>query len=119
MSKPWGWSLALNCYGCNAQAIRNEKVLFDWVVELVKRIDMVAYGEPLIENFGHDDKAGYTVVQLIQTSNITAHFSNDTNSAYIDVFSCKPFEIETVEDVIEEFFSPISISSHMLERLAG
>jgi hypothetical protein len=53
----------------------------------VKEIDMVAFGAPRIVRFGSDHCKGYTLVQLIQTSNITAHFAEDTNDVYLDVFS--------------------------------
>ena len=53
---------------------------------------MKAYGDPIVVDFGEDPKvSGFSAMQLIETSDITAHFSNKTNRAYIDVFSCKPF----------------------------
>jgi len=116
VSSPWGWSATFDCRACDKASITNEKALYDWVVELVKRINMVSFGEPLIEHFGEGNKTGYTVVQLIQTSNITAHFCDDSGDGYIDVFSCKPFDIKTVENVINEFFNPKNIKSNMVER---
>ena len=77
---------------------------------------MIAFGEPLIEHFGKENKTGYTVVQLIQTSNITAHFVDESGDGYIDVFSCKPFDKETVENVINEYLNPKNIRSNMVER---
>jgi len=67
---------------------------------------MVAYGQPQVQHFGSGNKAGYTLVQLIETSNITAHFVEETNDMYLDVFSCKPFEPQTVEEVVDRFFQP-------------
>jgi hypothetical protein len=37
-------------------------------------------------------------VQLIETSLISAHFANLTNTVYLDVFSCKPYDPEVVEE---------------------
>lgn len=48
-------------------------------MKLVKDIDMVPYGGPQVVHFGSGNKAGYTLVQLIETSNITAHFVEETN----------------------------------------
>ncbi len=112
---PWGWSATFDCRACN-NLVSNEKALYDWVVELVKRINMVSFGEPLIEHFGEGNKTGYTVVQLIQTSNITGHFVDESGDGYIDVFSCKPFDLKTVENVINEFFNPKNIRANMVER---
>ena len=55
-------------------------------------------------HFGSGDKKGYPLLQLIETSNITAHFSEDTNAAYIDIFSCKEFDVERVAEFTKEFF---------------
>ena len=43
------------------------------------------------------------MVQLIETSLISGHFANDTNSAYLDIFSCKGYDPAVVEE-----FSKIS-----------
>ena len=67
---------------------------------------MVAFGDPQIVMFGSGNKKGYTLVQLIETSNITAHFCEETNDVYIDVFSCKPFESKDVIEVVDHSFSP-------------
>jgi S-adenosylmethionine/arginine decarboxylase-like enzyme len=79
---------------------------------------MVPYGEPILKHFGKDNKLGYTLVQLIETSNIAAHFVEETNDFYLDVFSCKPFREQDVKDVVIEYFRPESIESTFLERQA-
>jgi S-adenosylmethionine/arginine decarboxylase-like enzyme len=84
----------------------------------VKEIDMKAYGKPLVVHFGAGNKAGYTLVQLIETSNITGHFCEEDNSAYIDVFSCKEFDKEKVKEVVNVFFMPIAMQEHYMERQA-
>lgn len=79
---------------------------------------MKPFGEPSIVRFGTDDKMGYTLVQLIETSNICAHFCEASNDFYLDVFSCKPFEQDTVEAVVKHFFAPEAIAGVKLERNA-
>jgi monoamine oxidase len=68
--------------------------------------------------FGEDDKAGFTLVQLIETSNITGHFCNSTNDAYIDVFSCKKFDKNIVKKMILQTFQPEKIRIRCFERNA-
>ena len=73
---------------------------------MVKRIKMKAFGEPIVEHFAtHDPKAaGFSLVQLIETSAITGHFVDDDGSAYLDIFSCMTFDIETATpDTVVEF----------------
>ena len=40
----------------------------------------------------YDAKAGYTLTQLIETSNICAHFVDESNSLFLNVHSCKDFD---------------------------
>jgi S-adenosylmethionine/arginine decarboxylase-like enzyme len=69
--------------------------------------------------FGSGNKQGYTLVQLIETSNITGHFVEETNDMYLDVFSCKEFKPETVKDMVEATFSPHTMTSRMILRDAS
>jgi len=117
----WGYHSAFDCGGCDKTRITNGDNIKAFSKELVKRIDMKAYGEPVVVHFAEHDpsKAGYTLVQLIETSNICAHFVDATGEAYIDVFSCKDFDIDVVMETITEFFGPDSISMYQLERGAS
>jgi S-adenosylmethionine/arginine decarboxylase-like enzyme len=102
----------------NGQAIRNPAIIHDFNKSLVKRIDMVAYGQPQIVRFGSGNKAGYTLVQLIETSNICAHFVEENNSMYLDVFSCKDFDPIVVKETVEEFFEAKHMKLKVLTRHA-
>lgn len=77
---------------------------------------MVAYGEPQIVNFGTGDKAGFTMTQLIETSNICAHFANDLNAVFLDVFSCKSFEADVVIALLEKYFDAKDVRTHFIDR---
>lgn len=114
---PWGMHAVFDCGLCN-DYIEDEEMIKEFAKTLVERIEMKAYGEPQVVKFGSDDKAGYTLVQLIETSNITAHFCDSTHEAYIDVFSCKEFNIETVEFTIRDYFNPIRIKKLLIHRSA-
>jgi S-adenosylmethionine/arginine decarboxylase-like enzyme len=85
---------------------------------LVKDIDMVAYGKPQIIMFGSGNKKGYTLVQLIETSNICAHFVEETDDMYLDVFSCKDFDPDQVKKIVKSFFDPQFIDITTLIRQA-
>jgi len=77
---------------------------------------MVPYGKPQIVHFGTGNKAGYTLVQLIETSNIVAHFVEEYDDMYLDVFSCKEFSPDTVETIVRNHFRPLVLSCQVLER---
>jgi S-adenosylmethionine/arginine decarboxylase-like enzyme len=92
---PWGWHLVLNLYECNPNSIASAEFIENFVIELCDLIKMRRFGQPTIVNFGDDPRvAGYSLVQLIETSNICGHFANESAAAYLDIFSCKAFDPE-------------------------
>lgn len=105
----WGKHLVVDASGCTS-AINDKDVIVKFVKQLVKDIDMVAYGEPQVEWFAdHDpEKAGYTLVQLIETSAIVCHFVPNTWSLHFDVFSCKDFDSSVVIDLLKEYFGIVA-----------
>ena len=119
MNEYWGYHLILNCSGCSNN-ISDKNEIIKFVKTLVKKIDMIAYGEPIVEHFATHDpqKGGYSLIQLIETSNISGHFVDFTKEAFIDVFSCKEYKEQDVIDCVSEFFDPESIEYSMINRKA-
>jgi S-adenosylmethionine/arginine decarboxylase-like enzyme len=116
--RTWGKHLILDAAGCSPKMIGSEVVVANFARSLVKRIDMVAYGQPQVVMFGTGSKKGYTLVQLIETSNITAHFVEENNSMYLDVFSCKDFDPQVVEEAVKEFFDAKYFNRKVILRQA-
>jgi S-adenosylmethionine decarboxylase len=117
----WGYHLILDCHACDVPSIQSKENVYNWIKKLVKDIDMEPIGEPYIEYTAAEfsDKAGFTAVQIIVTSSIVAHFIDSTGDVYIDVFSCKPFDNDTVIKSIQETFQPKKIRPNYLTRQAG
>lgn len=114
----WGYHLMLDCSGCN-ENIADKDQIYRFTKDLVNRIDMTAHGEPIIEHLlPGDPKQGYSMMQLITTSNICAHFMELDGTAYFDIFSCKPFNIDIAQDVVKEYFDPKKLRVNFITRHA-
>ena len=114
-SSPWGWSTSVDLKRCNDK-IKDKDDLKDYVYQVCDLIDMKRFGECQVYKFGTGNKAGYSMLQLIETSNITGHFCDDNNSAYIDIFSCKPYDAEKLAVFTKRFFESDSMVYNTLER---
>jgi len=113
----WGIATAIDIYECDPATIRDAEAIQRFVVELCDLIEMKRYGETLVVHFGEDEKvAGYSMVQLIETSLISAHFANLTNTVYLDVFSCKPYDPEIVADFAGRFFGGSRVETSVTFR---
>jgi len=102
--KAWGLCTAVDLQDCLPDLIRNADHIRRFVVELCELIGMKRFGECQVVDFGSGRVAGYSMVQLISTSLISGHFANDTNNAYLDIFSCKGYEPAVVEAFSKDFF---------------
>jgi S-adenosylmethionine/arginine decarboxylase-like enzyme len=101
----WGIASSFDIYDCDPETIRNADKIRDFVVKLCDLIEMKRFGETTVVHFGEDEKvAGFSMMQLIETSLISAHFANLTNTVDLDVFSCKPYDPAVVEKFAQEFF---------------
>jgi len=101
----WGIASSFDIYDCNPETIRDADKIREFVVKLCDLIQMRRFGETTVVHFGEDEKvAAFSMVQLIETSLISAHFANLTNTVYLDVFSCKPYDPAVVEEFAQEFF---------------
>ena len=120
MEQYWGYHLILDCKACDLERITNKLNIQSFIKQLLIDIDMKGYGDPIIEHFAtHVPKAaGYSLVQLIETSSITGHFSDYNGDAYLDIFSCKSFDLEDAMDCVRLFFNPKSIKITYLTRQA-
>ena len=86
----YGKELVLDLEECDSTVIRSRKLLQAYARQVCRVIQMKPYGKPFVERFGlgKDFTSGYSLVQLIETSSITGHFSELWNRAHINIFSC-------------------------------
>jgi len=113
----WGQHLILNAMCCDYNKARDKEYIASFIKEIVKEIDMVPYGEPQLVHFADGtDKAGWTAIQLIETSNIMAHFLDDNGDLYLDVFSCKYFDKNIVKNLLKDWFDPVKITYNNVYR---
>lgn len=118
MSEIWGYHFIIDGMEGDKKLISDSNNIQLFVDKLVHDIDMKAYGETFIERFATHDpfKGGYSMFQMIETSNISGHFVDATGDFYIDVFSCKDFDLYVVEDLVRQFFKPSKMNTRILYR---
>ncbi len=116
MISAWGFHLILDLFNCDSDRISDREVLSEFASQSCKILGVKAYGEPLVEWFGKGETEGFTLVQLIETSLISGHFAVNSNSAYIDIFSCAPFDPVPVKEFTQAFFKARKVKMTYLVR---
>ncbi len=114
----FGWELVLDLYGCDRDIISDEKAIRNFAGKLCKVIDMKPFGEPLTPYFGENKEhtKGYSLLQFIETSSIVGHFSESTGAVYLNIFSCKEYDIETAENFAKGYFGAGTVRSRFIVR---
>jgi len=116
----WGYHALYDCSDCDYEAINSPDTIKDFIQQMILEIDMVSIGDTIIRYCPTHDpkKSGYSFYQMIETSNLSGHFVESSNEGYIDVFSCKPFDITIAESVIQSYFKPSKIRLNYITRCA-
>lgn len=115
--KPWGISTCINLYECRHSTITNSRAIKEFTAKLVEHIDMKSWGSCRVVHFGDDPKVtGFSMTQLIETSLISAHFANNTDAAYLDIFSCKWYDQESAANFCKEFFEAKTVTWTAIAR---
>jgi S-adenosylmethionine/arginine decarboxylase-like enzyme len=124
----WGFEGLFDLKSCGREYVTDQEYIKKFAKELIKSIDMIAYGEPQVVHFGHGALSGNTLISLITTSNIVAHFCDGeidehgntivSSDGYINIFSCKEYDIKIAERVIQEYFKPERMRVNYITRQA-
>ncbi len=115
----YGQELTLNLYECSPEKISSGEEIKKFVIELCDNvIKMKRYGEAFIPHFGHENPmtSGYSLVQLIETSSVTAHFSEYKKSIYLNIFSCAWYDPQKTRDFCVKFFEAKRFEEHLVMR---
>jgi len=114
---PWGLACAIDLHQCDKDMIKDEKTIKRFAKELISFIDMKGYDKPYLMNFGKNPRVtGISMFHFIETSNITAHFANETASAYIDIFSCGRFRPHEAAAFCKKFFRAVQMKVQIIFR---
>jgi S-adenosylmethionine/arginine decarboxylase-like enzyme len=131
MMNKFGLHMTVDAKNSPVELIDDETNIREFVKKLLIDIEMTAYGDCVVKRFGNDPRlAGYSFFQLIEESNVSAHFCpydymmtdkegnsyNNKGASYIDIFSCKDFDPKIVLNVVNDFFKPKEVTYNLVER---
>ena len=116
--KIYGYELVMDLAGCDQQVLTSRKKLQEYTDMLCKLIKMKKFGKTLLPYFGTKQAftKGYSLIQLIETSSITGHFSDHWGTAYINIFSCQYFDRKAAKKFTRQFFKAKTLKNRFLIR---
>jgi S-adenosylmethionine decarboxylase len=114
----YGPHLMLDLGQCNPVILNNLDACFTLLNELPEKIGMTKITQPYVFRYSgavpEDD--GITGVTIIAESHISLHTYPKKGFVFVDLFSCKPFDVHKASDYVVQFFESKSPSVHVEER---
>lgn len=86
-------------------ALDDQEVIASFLVSLVHRINMRILAGPLVTREpGAPEKRGCSGVIILYESHAAIHTYPALGAAFVDVFSCRSFSVDTIVDVLNDYF---------------
>ena len=116
----FGPQLVLDLYGCNKEKLADQKFIYRLLDGLPTHIGMTKIADPHLIYYegqeGSFDKGGLSGFVLIAESHIAIHTFVEQEHAFIDIFSCKDFDIEKAEKLLTEQLEAKKVEKQVFSR---
>lgn len=114
----FGPHLMLDMWDCPKDILTNLQVHFDFLNEMPDRIGMIKITQPYVFPYKGivPENGGITGFVVIAESHISVHSFEEKNFVFVDIFSCKEFNIELAISETLKFFSPRKYESKQQNR---
>lgn len=102
----YGEELIIDLYGCDYTILSSTEKVKEWAEKTCGVIKMKPYGQAIAPNFGHakSKTAGLSVIQLIESSSISAHYSPHWLLTCANIFTCTALDVEEAVKFTMKFF---------------
>ena len=117
----FGPHLMLDLSECDQERINDLDFIFNFLSTLPDKIGMVKITQPYVFPYigiVPEDK-GITGFVVIAESHLSIHTFVEKRYAFVDLFSCKPFNTDMASDIIIKAFISKGPKVYMIERGTG
>jgi len=114
----FGPHLMVDLEGCPKHVLQDLNLHFEFLNKTPDTIGMTKITQPHVfpyEGLVPGDR-GITGTVIIAESHLSVHSFEEKGYVFIDVFSCKPFNIELALSEIQRLFQPTKMVYHLVNR---
>ena len=114
----FGPHLTLDLIGCPKEVLQNYDLHFKLLKDLPTMIGMTPITQPYVFPYSGlvPEDRGITGIVIIAESHLSIHSFEEKGYTFIDMFSCKPFDVEKAEKYILDLFKPNKVERNLIER---
>ena len=114
----FGPHLMLDLNKCNTGKLKDYELIFRILDELPGKIGMTKITQPYVFPYSGlvpEDK-GITGTVVIAESHISIHTFQEKDYCFVDVFSCKNFDVEYAAEYLIDVFESKKFEKHVVNR---
>ena len=118
MEESFGPHITIDLKGCPKEILSNYDLHFDYLKNLPELIQMTPITQPYVFPYSGlvpEDK-GITGIVIIAESHISVHSFEEKGYSFIDIFSCKDFDIDRAIRITKEIFKPEDWEINVVKR---
>lgn len=114
----FGPHITLDLKGCPKEVLSDYNLHFDYLKSLPGLIHMTPITQPYVFPYSGlvpEDK-GITGIVIIAESHISVHSFEDKGYCFVDIFSCKDFDVERAIQITKDIFKPENCEINVVAR---
>jgi S-adenosylmethionine decarboxylase len=114
----FGPHLMLDLSECNTEKLKDYDLVFNTLNELPDKIGMTKITQPYVFPYSGlvpEDK-GITGTVIIAESHISIHTFQEKDYCFVDVFSCKHFDVDYAAEYLINTFESKRYEKHVVQR---
>lgn len=114
----FGPHITIDLKGCPVETLSNYELHFNYLKMLPELMHMTPIIQPYVfpyEGLVPEDK-GITGIVIIAESHISVHSFEEKGYCFIDIFSCKDFDIDRAIQITLDTFKPADKEIHIVKR---
>jgi S-adenosylmethionine decarboxylase len=114
----FGPHLMLDLRECNEEKLKDYNLVFDILNDLPEKIGMTKITQPYVFPYSGlvpEDK-GITGVVVIAESHISVHTFQEKDYCFVDVFSCKDFDVDYAAEYLINIFESKKYDKYVVHR---
>ena len=118
IKETFGPHLMLDLTECNTDKLKDYDLIFDVLDELPEKIGMTKITQPYVFPYSGlvpEDK-GVTGTVIIAESHISIHSFQEKDHCFVDVFSCKDFDVDFAARYLIDIFESKKFDKHVVQR---
>lgn len=118
IKESFGPHLMLDLRQCNKEKLSDYNLIFEILHELPDKIGMTKITQPYVFPYSGlvpEDK-GITGTVIIAESHISIHTFQEKDYCFVDVFSCKDFDVEYAAEYLISAFQSKNYDKHIVNR---